>query len=172
MKKLNQKKIRWIIRHIEQGLNSAAVARSQKISQRRVQQIYGQYKETNLVPVLRKPGRKAKHLADEHAELINNVYEEHKIGPVALEKMIQREHKFISLTMQYTGICCRKDVFRRIQTRRNKESGCDTSENTHYRLYIRIGASTKKSRLSHSWMMHQEISFHAWNLMMRQQKTQ
>lgn len=93
MKKLNQKKIRWIIRQLELDLNSAVVARSQKISQRRVQQIYRKYKETNIVPVLHKLGRKAKRLADEHAELINKVYEKHKIGSVALENMMQREHK-------------------------------------------------------------------------------
>lgn len=93
MKKLNQKKIRWIIRHMETGLNSDAVARSQKISRRRVQQIYKRYKETNIVPVLHKPGRKSKRLADKRIELINKAYDEHKIGPIALEKMIQKEHK-------------------------------------------------------------------------------
>lgn len=78
---------------MEKGLNSDSVARSQKISRRRVQQIYKQYKETNIVPILHKSGRKAKRLADEHIELINKTYDEHKIGRVALEKMIQREHK-------------------------------------------------------------------------------
>ena len=47
MKKRNQKKIRWIIRHMKQDLNSAAVARSQKISQS-AQQVYNQYKQTKL----------------------------------------------------------------------------------------------------------------------------
>ena len=93
MKKLNQKKIRWIINQKNKGIKNKEIASVQKISIRRVKQIYSEYKRTNEIPMLKKPGRKQKSLPEEHKTIIDNTYEGYQVGPLGLEKVIKRTHK-------------------------------------------------------------------------------
>ena len=93
MVKLNKNKIKWIISKNEQGWSSKRIALAQKISSSRVRQIVGLYKRTGKIPILRKPGRKAKTI---YPEIINTILETHKrtnLGPLALEKKIEKERK-------------------------------------------------------------------------------
>ena len=93
MKKLNQKKIRWIIKQKSKGIKNKEIAFVQKISIRRVKQIYSEYKRTNEIPVLKKPGRKQKPLPEDYKTIIDNTHEEYRVGPLGLEKVIKRTHK-------------------------------------------------------------------------------
>jgi len=59
MRKLNQKKIRWIVREREKGERSAyRIAKMQQISPRWVREIYNTYNKTGEYLYPRKPGRK------------------------------------------------------------------------------------------------------------------
>ena len=69
------------------------IARSQNISTRRVKQLYSEYKKTGIMPVLKKPGKKTRIISEKYIKLIDEAYKEHKISPLALEKIIQRKHK-------------------------------------------------------------------------------
>jgi putative transposase len=59
--KLNKTKVRYILRQYRKHISTKEIALDVKISQRRVQQIIKQYRETGLEPVLgEKVGRPAK----------------------------------------------------------------------------------------------------------------
>lgn len=50
--KLSKKKIRWIIRQKEKKESSGIIAKIQRITRRRVDQLWKQYRETGAVPVI------------------------------------------------------------------------------------------------------------------------
>jgi putative transposase len=93
MGKLNQRKIRWIIREMDRGKSSSSIALLQKVSQRRVQQLYKQYKDTGEIPVLQECGRKKQKLIANEERIILDAYEEYKVNALALEKVIDRYYE-------------------------------------------------------------------------------
>ena len=93
MAKLNQSKIKWILRKHQQGYNSSEIAIVQRISSSRVRQIVSYYKRTGKTLTLAKAGRKPKQI---DPKIINTVLEEYnkkRLGPVLLEKEIFRSRK-------------------------------------------------------------------------------
>lgn len=92
MKKLAKRKIEWILRQKERGKANAKIALAQKISIRRVQQLYQQYKCTGEVPVLRACGRKQKPVPKETKQLILREQKRYALGPLALEVFLRRKH--------------------------------------------------------------------------------
>mgnify|MGYP001379910416 FL=1 len=94
MKKLNNKKIRWIIRQKDKrAVKNTDISFPQKVTVRRINQLYAEYKKTGIVPVLKKCGRKPKPLTEEQKKIIDDIRNEYKVGPLGLEKVIQRKHK-------------------------------------------------------------------------------
>jgi len=93
MGKLNQRKIRGIIREMDRGKSSSSIAAVQKVSQRRVQQLYKQYKDTGEIPVLQKRGRKKLELTANEESIILDAYEEYKVNALAMEKVLDRYYK-------------------------------------------------------------------------------
>ncbi len=93
MKRLNQRKIRWMIRKHLDGLTSKEIASFQKISPSRVRQIISYYKRYGQAPILKKSGRKSKSINPEIINIILEIYNETNIGPLALEKEIYRKRK-------------------------------------------------------------------------------
>ena len=91
MAKLNEKKIRWIIRELEKGSSMSRVANIQDISKARVSQLYREYRLTGKIPELKKVGRKAKPISREDQEIVHEMFERYHIGPIALETKIERE---------------------------------------------------------------------------------
>ena len=65
MRKLNEKKIRWIIREIEKVRKIKEIAEIQGISRARVWQLYRQYLKEGEIPELKKPGRKKRKIQRE-----------------------------------------------------------------------------------------------------------
>ena len=92
MRKLNLRKIQWIIREIEKGRKITEIAQIQGISRVRVWQLYKQYLSKGEIPKLKKPGRKKTEILAEEREFILEIHERHKVGPTALEKKIEREY--------------------------------------------------------------------------------
>jgi len=90
MRKLNQRKIRWIIREIERGRGITEIARIQGVTRVRVWQLYREYLNKGEIPELKKPGRKRAEISREEREFVIEQHKLHRLGPVALEKMIEK----------------------------------------------------------------------------------
>ena len=91
MRKLNNKKIRWIIRELEKGASMSDVAKAQKVTRVRVWHLYQQYLSSGEFPTLRKPGKKPEPVSETEKDLIIRMHEKHHLGPLALEVKIERE---------------------------------------------------------------------------------
>ncbi|HIE32266.1 MAG TPA: hypothetical protein EYP67_07825 [Methanosarcinales archaeon] len=70
-----QRKIQWIIREMDRGKSSSSIAAMQQVSQRRVQQLYKQYKDTGEISVLQKRGRKKWKVNANEESIILDAYE-------------------------------------------------------------------------------------------------
>ena len=93
MSKLNQKKIRWIVKEMEKGERSAyRIAKMQQISTRGVREIYNTYKRTGEYLYPCKPGRKPTPISPEEKKLILVTRKKHPlVGAVALEKIMDMQ---------------------------------------------------------------------------------
>ena len=94
--KLDEKAIRWIIREKEKGTPSKIIVEIEKITPRRVNQIYKQYRETEEIPKLRKPGRPKKELTEEELEAIKETYEEYRCNAIVLQTILKERGYRIS----------------------------------------------------------------------------
>jgi putative transposase len=92
--KLNKTKVRYILRQNRKGVTTEEIARDIKISQRRVQQIIKEYKETWLEPVLgEKVGRPRKPFLEKEAEVIRAAHARYRFGARMLETVIRKQFK-------------------------------------------------------------------------------
>lgn len=92
MRKLNQRKIRWIIREMEKGERSVyRIAKLQNVTPRWVREIYRRYKETGEYPYPNKPGRKPSLISDEERRIVLEIRKQHPVCAVTLEKILDRE---------------------------------------------------------------------------------
>nr|WP_052297390.1 helix-turn-helix domain-containing protein [Methanotorris igneus] len=91
--KLNDKKIRKIIRWKEKGFETSRIAKKVGVTPRRVQQIWKEYKETGEIPKIKRRGRKPKKISKEEIDLVLKAVEEYKgTSAVHLEKYIESKH--------------------------------------------------------------------------------
>ncbi len=91
MQKLDPVKISWIIREKENGAKNADVAHSIKISTRWVQKLYSQYRNSENIPVLGKPGRPKRIITEEMREAAESAFEKFKCSAVFLEKILDAD---------------------------------------------------------------------------------
>jgi putative transposase len=102
MVKLSERKIRWIIQEKLRGRGTGEIALIQRVSRRRVEQLWRSYRRTDLIPVLRKPGRPRKALTSLlEATAVMKVYDELKVNALTLEHVLKRDH---GLTMPHNRI--------------------------------------------------------------------
>lgn len=93
MAKLNGQKVRWIVQQKLRGVGSDEIALIQRVSRRRVEQIWQAYKRDGVIPALKKPGRSRKEpLCPEDIELILRVYDELKVNSLTLEKVLKHNY--------------------------------------------------------------------------------
>lgn len=89
MKKLNKRKIRWIVREIGEGeLSIYQIAKQQKISKMHTWRIFNRFKQVKN-PILLKPGRSPTPLKYEEMELVARIHEEFPMGSTKIEKHLQ-----------------------------------------------------------------------------------
>lgn len=69
MRKLNKKKIRWILRAKNRGITKKQVASVYEISPRWVQHVWNEYRKHGRI-IVKKPGRKKKPIPLDHIKLI------------------------------------------------------------------------------------------------------
>ncbi len=86
--KLNNRKIRWLIQEKLKGTGSGELALIQKVTRRRVEQLWQTYKKTETIPTLKNPGRPRRNGDLKEATLILEAYDQHKLGAVNLERII------------------------------------------------------------------------------------
>jgi len=93
MRKLNQNKIRWIVREMEKGERSVyRIARIQGITPRWAREIYNTYKKTGVYLYPRKSGRKPSPISTDEKRLILETRETHPLaGAIALEKLMDAQ---------------------------------------------------------------------------------
>ena len=98
MKKLNQKKIRWIVREMKKGDRSVyRIAKIMNITPRWVREIYNVHQETGRFLFPKKPGRRPRPVSDEERNLILDIRREYPIsGAVALEKILDSQGVHVS----------------------------------------------------------------------------
>lgn len=95
MIKLNDKKIRWIIRHYKKDFTSSSIARIYGITTRRIRQLVKEHRDTGKIPELKKPGRKPIPITQEEINVVLNAYNKYRCNALDLEEIIMREGKHI-----------------------------------------------------------------------------
>jgi len=92
--KLNKTKVRYILRQNCKGVATEEIALDVKVSQRRVPQIFKEYKETGQEPVLgEKVGRPRKPYIEKDAEVIKAAHACYRFGARMLETVIRKQFK-------------------------------------------------------------------------------
>jgi len=90
MVKLNERKIRWIIHEKLRGRSAGEIAMIQRVSHRRVEQIWQAYKQAGVPPTLKTPGKpKGEPIRLHEAALILKVYDELKVNALTLEHVLR-----------------------------------------------------------------------------------
>jgi len=90
MVKLNERKIRWIIHEKLRGRGAGELALIQRVTHRRVEQIWQAYKRTGIPPTLKTPGRRRGPPVRLHdAALVLKVYDELKVNALTLERVLR-----------------------------------------------------------------------------------
>ena len=93
MKKLNQKKVKWVVREMDKGERSVySVAKTMEITPQWAREIHRTYHKTGKYPFPRKPGRRPQPVSEVERNIILEARKEHPIsGAVALEKILDAQ---------------------------------------------------------------------------------
>jgi len=90
MVKLNERKIRWIIHEKLRGRGAGELALIQRVTHRRVEQIWQAYKQTGVPPTLKTPGKpKGPPVRLHEAVLVLKVYDQLKVNALTLERVLR-----------------------------------------------------------------------------------
>jgi len=93
MVKLNEQKIRWIIHEKLRGRGAGELALIQRVSHRRVEQLWQMFKRTGRIPVLKKPGRPGEaSISLRDATLILEAYDRLKVNALTLESVLKQSY--------------------------------------------------------------------------------
>jgi putative transposase len=107
--KLNDRKIRWLIQEKLRGRGSGELALIQKVTRRRVEQLWLTYRRTGMMPTLKQPGRPCKPRNLKEVNLILQAYDRHQTNALTLQKIIFDEkhihlpHNRIHEVLRMTG---------------------------------------------------------------------
>ena len=90
MVKLSERKIRWIIQQKLGGRGTGEIALVQRVSRRRVEQLWQAYRLTGVLPALKKPGRpRNASISLRDAALILETYDRLKVNALTLENVLK-----------------------------------------------------------------------------------
>ena len=91
MKKLNKKKIKWIVREVERRDRGVwTIAQIQNITKQHAYRVHRKYKDTKN-PVIKKCGRKSKPITDEERKLVIDTFHEFKVGATMIEQILDEK---------------------------------------------------------------------------------
>ena len=92
MEKLNESKIRWMIKEIDKKeLHIDRIAGQQNITPRWAREIYKKYKSREETIHFGKPGSKRKELDEKEIRIIKNTFKEVPLGAVKMEKYLKNK---------------------------------------------------------------------------------
>jgi putative transposase len=92
MRKLNQKKIRWIINQVDKGQRSIyRIAKTQQITPRWTRELHHQFQTTRKYPYPRKSGRKPRPISKEEKKIVLEIRQQHPLAAVTLEKILDAQ---------------------------------------------------------------------------------
>jgi putative transposase len=93
MRKLNQKKIRWIIKQIDkQNLSTYRIAKTQNISPRWARELHHQFHTRPQYPYPKRSGRKPKRVTDTEKQIVLEIRKQHPLAAVTLEKILAEQN--------------------------------------------------------------------------------
>ena len=111
--KLNKTKVRWILRQSRKGVGTKEIALYMKVSQRRVQQVIKDWRETGREPVYgQKMGRPPKPFDENEAQIVRAAYEKYRFGARMLEYVVRKQYKTlishnrIHMYLKAQGLAC------------------------------------------------------------------
>jgi len=90
--KLNKTKILEILRKKNQGISSYRARKDAGVTERRINQIWHKYCQTEKIPELDKPGRPSKPIQEPEIKLVKEAYAKYKASASILEKLIMRDY--------------------------------------------------------------------------------
>ena len=90
MKKLNKKKIKWIVKEVERReLGVWTIAHVQNITKQHAYRVAKKFK--NKEPEFKKPGRKPKKITDEERDIVIKTYKEIRASAVMIEQYLDEK---------------------------------------------------------------------------------
>jgi putative transposase len=90
MVKLNERKIRWIIHEKMRGRGTGEIALIQRVSRRRIEQLWQAYTRDDVIPTLKKPGRpRNASISLRDAALILETYDRLKVNALTLQRALK-----------------------------------------------------------------------------------
>ncbi len=91
MKKLNKKKVKWIIREVDKREKGVwTIAQIQKITKQHAYRVYNKYKDGSE-PVFKKCGRKPRLITDEERKLVIETYKEYLASATMIEQILDEK---------------------------------------------------------------------------------
>jgi putative transposase len=92
MRKLNQQKIRWIIKEIDKRERSTyRIAKTQDITPRWARSLHKNFHTAHQYPYPRKSGRKPKPILEEEKRIVLEIRKQHPLNAVTLEKILAEQ---------------------------------------------------------------------------------
>ena len=92
MKKLNQKKVRWIVREMIKGERSVyRIAKQMNITPQWVREIHRIYQKTGQYLYPKKSGRKPRPVSEEERARVLGIRKQHPLSPVTLERILDEQ---------------------------------------------------------------------------------
>ena len=92
MKKLNQRKVKWIIREIDKEQKSVyRIAKTMDITPQWAREIHRFFHKKNQYPYPKKPGRKTKPISQEEKKIVLETRQQHPLSAVTLEKLLNEK---------------------------------------------------------------------------------
>ncbi len=92
MRKLNQQKVRWIIKEVNNQERSIyRIAKTQDVTPQWTRELYQRFRETSQYPYPKKPGRKPSPISLEEKQIVLEVYRSHPLAAITLEKILAEQ---------------------------------------------------------------------------------
>jgi len=91
MKKLNKRKVKWIVREMnKREMGAWSISQQQKITPRHVRRVYKKFKGIKD-PKFKKPGRKPREISKNERKLVTETYKEYLVCATMLEQILDEK---------------------------------------------------------------------------------
>jgi putative transposase len=92
MRKLNQQKIRWIIKEVDKEERSTyRIAKTMNITPQWARELHRSFHTLHQYPYPKKPGRKPKPIPEEEKRIVLEIRKQHPLNAVTLEKILNEQ---------------------------------------------------------------------------------